>query len=925
MKGVVRILVVACLLASNFVLALNYNVSNVSLKQDYSVGEAVSGSFLLNLTNAPADLIFNSAFGQIGLREVLTKTGRGLSCEAYNCTFLYSVSDSGSQLKQVNASSSEKTFGFYLLEDGVYVNGLNMTLSSNFEEMSFPPFSIKIADDYVWNFDFVSENLNNPRLVSSGCFNSSAPLSYGNLVDSFGYCEKINLPASRSYYLGANLSGSSSVTDFEMSLKKNGEQIGSCDFSAYELGYTVGPGCLVNLSQSATAGTYDVCIKSEVDSSNYTILKESSGPNCGYYKNSVNLSSDYSIFTIVPKYSSLSGEVNLGEEFSDEASDAINYYLNTRYPADCVGGCVVPITFYGQDVGLDINNIALSYTTSNGPRRSDKLYEVSSVKTKINFSDYINIDSFNWLIGSFGEKNTTIYLNEGATQNKLFVLTTKVFESPIVKNVYPISPPAGLDVVFYANVLYNFSKLEWNFGDGSPTITTLGYFAEHNYENASQQYIINVTAYGGNYSATRSFAINTVSPQNYLNVSFDLKRKMLSNLGQQIDALPSLYREFVRDKSNITELSYQLEQLDIERARTYTTEGFVSIAMRLVDFIVPRSIVSVEKKVNLVGSASTVIDPSLVEPISSGEYNDLAVYKDAIFTWGLDNFDLQIVQEKLKLYNENDASSDLITIYNANLRSRANTTAYFFIQESPSELHFDSTAVKEDVDNAVYFEIPAGESRSFSFFVSGLKDVGMFVSPALNDLSIGTNIAPCNFNKVCQKNLGENYKNCRSDCKPIWPTILLLILVLLFILVLYTLLQIWYKVRYEKHLFKDRAYLFNLVAFINNSKLRNVSYGEIDSELRKKNWSGEQISYAIKKANGKNTGMYELIPVDRILAYYAMKEAKKNVAQPVTVVTNPYPSRLMSAPRVPPRQPTRFNPQNSGTNNQNNKNDFKKI
>ncbi len=904
---------------SSCVMALTYSVSNISFKQNYSLGEPVSGSFFLSLTNAPTDLVFNSSFGQIVLREFLTRTGRSLSCESYNCTSLYSISDNGSQTKQINTSGAGRTLGLYLVGNGAHTNGLNLTLSSTFGEYDSLPFSIKIADSYVWNFDLASGDLNNPRLVSSGCFNSSYPIVYGNLIDSFGYCERITLPASRSYYIGANISGTSSITDFEMSLKKNGGQIGSCEFSIYSADYTKGSGCLINLSQSSVAGSYDVCIRSEADLSNYTILKEVSGSSCGYYKNSVNLSSDYSIFAIVPKYSSLAGNVDLGEEFSSGASNAINYYLDVRYPNDCAGGCVVPISFYGQNVVLNMENIGLRYGTNDGPVLKDKIYEVLLIKPKINFSDYISLDSFNWLVNYFGKKNTTIYLNEGTTQNNLFVLTTEVFESPIVKNIYPISPPAGMNVIFYADVLYNFSKLEWNFGDGSSTITTVGHFATHNYENASQQYVINVTAYGGNHSATKSFVVNTVSPQNYLNTSFELKRKMLIDLGQKIDTFPLLYREFVRSKSNITEFSYQLEQLDLERTQVYTNEGFVSIAQRLISLIVPSSIILAEKKVMLIGSTSTIINPSLVKEISPGNYSDLSIYKDAIFTWGLDNFDLQITQEKLRLYNENNIASDLITVYNINLQSKADKTAYFFIQEAPVNLHFDSAADKKDMDNAVYLEIPAGESRSFSFFISGFKDVGMFVSPILRDLSIGNNVAPCNFNKVCQKNLGENYKNCRSDCKPVWPTILWLILILILILILYTLLQVWYKVRYEKHLFKDRIYLFNLVSFINNSKLRNVSYGEIDSELRRKNWSGEQISYAIKKANGKNTGMYELIPVDRISAYFAMKEAKKNVGQQTVAIANPYSSRTSSAPS---RQPTRFNPQNPRFDDKNN---FRKI
>ena len=109
--------------------------------------------------------------------------------------------------------------------------------------------------------------------------------------------------------------------------------------------------------------------------------------------------------------------------------------------------------------------------------------------------------------------------------------------------------------------------------------------------------------------------------------------------------------------------------------------------------------------------------------------------------------------------------------------------------------------------------------------------------------------------------------------------IVYLILLLVFALIVYTLLQMWYKARYETFLFKDRRYLFNLVMFINNARAKGMEDKQIMNEIKgKKYWSGEQVTYALKKSRGERTGMFEIIPVERIFAYFRAKKAQKNIA-----------------------------------------------
>lgn len=916
MKRSGEFLVIVCILLifSCFgVFAYEFNVSNLSINENYAMGEYLSGSFFLNLTDASADIMLRSELGNTSVRDVLIANGYEPSCESYNCSDLYNKTGLGEGSKQITASSLGRTLGLYVVGNEVVVNNFNLNIASDFQELNFIPFSIKVADDYIWDFDYPSLNWENSRAISNGCFNPSVAFTE-KVIDSFGYCEQVNLNSSRAYYLKANISGSSSITDFKMSLNKNGEEIESCDFSNYYANYSNDVGCVVDLSQQLEAGSYDVCIRSYEDLSNYTIKKEIAGVSCGYYKNSTARTADYSLYVLTPKYDSLSGSAELGSDFSESASDSMNYYLMNRYPNGCEEGCVIPITFYGQGVVLDLSDISLRYSTMDGPEENKNINEVSMVKPKIDFSDFLFIDGFEWIVDSFGSSNLSVYLDDGDEMGELFVLPINVLDSPLVKAVYPTNPPAGVNVYFYADVLYNFSKLEWNFGDGSPVVNTTVAAASHIYENVSQLYEIAVTAYGENYSTTRYFIVETVSPENYLNVSLDFKRNRLASVSGEIDLMPSLYKEFIRELANITSFTEQLNQIESDRVLAYTPDQFLGIVQRLTTIIVPYSIFTAERRSGSLGGDLSLIDPSLVSSISPGNYTNLDSYKNLIVGWQSANFDMRIVKEKLKIYYENNDVEDLISVYNINLTSRANETAYFIIQESLENLHLPLGISGNDLGGkATYLEIPAGESLNFEFFVDRNTDVVMFVSPKLKSLSIG-NIAPCNFNKICQKGMGENYKNCRSDCKPVWPTILWLILVLVFVLIIYTCLQVWYKIRYEKSLFRDRIFLFNLVAFINNSKLKNLSHGDIYSILYQKNWSSEQISYAIKKSEGRNTGMYEIIPIDRLVAYFEMKKAQKVKEQGVSTPVNPF----MMKNNFPNRQFSRGS-------NINGKNNFRKL
>ena len=71
------------------------------------------------------------------------------------------------------------------------------------------------------------------------------------------------------------------------------------------------------------------------------------------------------------------------------------------------------------------------------------------------------------------------------------------------------------------------------------------------------------------------------------------------------------------------------------------------------------------------------------------------------------------------------------------------------------------------------------------------------------------------------------------------------------------------------------------VTAVSNAKNQKLSNEEIKTRLKKSNWRGEQIDYAIKKFEGKRIGMWE-IPIfsrreKRILKEEMMKRNPRRV------------------------------------------------
>ncbi|MEI7719458.1 MAG: hypothetical protein WCI72_06315, partial [archaeon] len=421
--------------------AYEYEATNISLDSNQIQGDLLSGNFVLSLMDAPINLIFSSELGKISLSQLFANEGKELGCEVNNCSGVYSVTDSGSPSLSFVSNPSGVVYGLLFTGEGVSSLGFNMVISAVFPESDKVPFTMLVGKNYRLIFDSASENLTHVRQTTYGCFNPAVTFTNGS-IDSVGYCEEVNLTDSKSYFIGANISGSG-AQDFIFSLTQDGNDIGTCSQSvSSSANYLESVGCMVKLSERQSAGKYEACIKTASEGvSNYKVKKESVGTNCGHYSSVAVRNVDYSIFVKVPMYASSSGVINLGESFSGSSVDSLNSYLSTVYGGVCSDGCVVPITFEGNNISLSVSNIKSDYSSATGPETNNLLYSLAADFFRVTFSNSISFRSFNWPVTFVGNKSLDIYLEGDGAVNKLLTANLLVKSAPVVYGIYPTEVP----------------------------------------------------------------------------------------------------------------------------------------------------------------------------------------------------------------------------------------------------------------------------------------------------------------------------------------------------------------------------------------------------------------------------------------------------------------------------------------------------
>ncbi|MCK4997604.1 PKD domain-containing protein, partial [Candidatus Pacearchaeota archaeon] len=870
------ILIVFLLIASILTVSAEIKINNYSIDNVPSSLEPLKGEVNLTLTSEDVNImIYSNDNDSIFLKTFLDFQNSDYDCSPVDCSSGYSSSNEISGIIFNFSSSEEKSLGFVFSGGMINIEGINFAIESDFAERINQPLSVDFFGEDKWAF----EKFSNTFLEKDwGCYNTTERVgARGFQIGKNPYCELIYIPETDKIRIGAKIGSPISPEEPEdknltmyLYSKDSGEKLEDCNYFPKTNEFQ---GCIIDEGDMYLAGDYYVCVGSQdLTLTRYEIYFENVGNNCGfpYGSSPVSSTNDYAIFAQAVRYANYTF---LEEEFdfdSDDITEKANRYLIEKYGgtessgANCSNECILPFTFSGTTQRARIKDIEIVYQISGGYTTSNEIYELEVTPATISFDGLLDLRLLDFNISK--TMNYILKIGDEIIFSKRFNVTS----APKILSIFPMEPVAGIPMKVSANVEFPSNKsltYNWDMGDGT-TQTTYEPYITHTYEKIQHYTIkLNVSA-GGNLKDSEEFYIKTITPEAAIISGLLSRRNSVDVIKTAIDKTPFWYRQELSSIANIVGLTTTLDTLEKNYQGATSNNDYIRIAAELYEISVPVGvdITSFDKPYLMNDLDDINIEPilAITNDFTDGTSED---YAKAILSWQNTNIEASSTSDSYNILLLDGSSIGSLSAYTFHIKSNSNENSYFAIDAPLSSLYFGEDVGALESEDFTLIPIKAAGEGYFEFYYKSAEPLSYFVSPSLTAIVIESDIdTTCNYNSVCEENLGETYLTCRSDCKPVGKAILYGILAIFAVFILYTILQIWYNHRYEKYLFADGRELYNLLMFIANAKTRGMDDSKISSNLKRQGWSNERVAFVIKKANGKRTGLVEIIPISKISA-----------------------------------------------------------
>lgn len=353
-----------------------------------------------------------------------------------------------------------------------------------------------------------------------------------------------------------------------------------------------------------------------------------------------------------------------------------------------------------------------------------------------------------------------------------------------------------------------------------------------------------------------------VSSENAIEDMLETKKSQLNSSKSKISTfeedVQSLLNSFINTNKIESELKYYEENYE-----TMTIEEQEEILTNISSIKIPQDIYQKSYTTSMpFYPKREIINLDILAEINgegfTGNYDE---YLDAVFLWNNENLKTNVLFREIEIeYGPEEKDTLNIFLFTFD-RIGSTEEAYILIRDT-NDISFEDLSLPIQTYNGylylrlseVYGTMGLMTEQNLDFV-----DFPLFVSPPFENLT--------------PVKVGE-YERWEAQKK--WLLFGLILFLVLFIgAVIYSLLQIWYRKRYETYLFKTKNNMYNIMVYIHNSKVKGTPREDIEKNLKKAGWTKEQIGYALQKYEGKKIAGMIHNPMN-IGSQEPKKEIRKN-------------------------------------------------
>jgi hypothetical protein len=334
--------------------------------------------------------------------------------------------------------------------------------------------------------------------------------------------------------------------------------------------------------------------------------------------------------------------------------------------------------------------------------------------------------------------------------------------------------------------------------------------------------------------------LQIMSTQGLLKKEIDKAHLDLNATKKEIAKYDAFVQKALNEHTNISAVEKDLKEIDTQYANA-NVSGYAGVLNNLSNVRVPKD-VSEAINTNSISfyPNRAIINLDVVQEIAGGEYGDSESYIDSVYSWNERNLKTTVTYREIVI-NYGVTEQDKLRIFQFNFDKRNMEEDAYFIIEKIGNLSFEDASyqVKETDSGYDYIDLnDITDTITFSTTQDvDFIDVPAFISPSLDKLS------PV---------IVEKYPLWNDNPASKWIFFGIIVFIVLLIgVVMYIILQRWYRRKYENYLFKNRNNLYNIMTYIQNAKKKAMPRDEIIKNLKKADWTGEQIRYALNKYEGK--------------------------------------------------------------------------